>query len=73
MNFEDGRLGRYEIKSRLGKGGMGEVYLARDTTALKRMVAIKVLPAEFAASSEHMQRFVREARLAVRAWFRVLR
>jgi serine/threonine protein kinase/tetratricopeptide (TPR) repeat protein len=57
-------LGRYEIKSHLGRGGMGEVYLARDTTELKRTVAIKVLPALFAADTEVMQRFIREAQTA---------
>jgi eukaryotic-like serine/threonine-protein kinase len=57
-------LGRYQIKSHLGRGGMGEVYLARDTTELKRTVAIKVLPALFAADAEHMQRFIREAQTA---------
>ena len=39
------RLGRYEVRSQLGAGGMGEVYLARDTTELEREVAVKVLPA----------------------------
>jgi serine/threonine protein kinase len=38
------RLGRYEIVSQIGAGGMGEVYLARDTTELERTVAVKVLP-----------------------------
>jgi serine/threonine protein kinase len=40
------RLGRYEVRSSLGAGGMGEVYLAYDTS-LRRLVAIKLLPAEF--------------------------
>lgn len=35
------RLGRYEIRSKIGEGGMGEVYLAPDTTELERTVAIK--------------------------------
>ncbi len=39
-------LGRYEVRSKLGEGGMGEVYLAQDTT-LERPVAIKILPADF--------------------------
>jgi eukaryotic-like serine/threonine-protein kinase len=56
-------LGRYEILSPLGAGGMGEVYLAEDTT-LGRRVALKVLPAEVARSAERMQRFVREAKAA---------
>ena len=56
------KLGRYEIRSQLGKGGMGEVYLAQDTTELERTVAIKVLPAEVAADPKRMQRFVREAK-----------
>src|SRR5215475_15840403 len=56
------KLGRYEIRSKIGEGGMGEVYLALDTTELERTVAIKVLPAEVASDSKRMQRFVREAR-----------
>ena len=54
------RLGPYEIQSVLGAGGMGEVYRARDTK-LNRDVAIKVLPALFAADPDRFQRFTREA------------
>jgi serine/threonine protein kinase len=56
-------LGRYEIRSRLGAGGMGEVYLARDTS-LDRVVALKILPPEIAADQQRMQRFVQEAKSA---------
>jgi eukaryotic-like serine/threonine-protein kinase len=55
-------LGHYEISTQLGKGGMGEVYRARDTK-LNRDVALKVLPAEFANDAERMARFKREAQL----------
>jgi len=57
------RLGRYEIKSQLGAGGMGEVYLALDTT-LGRKVALKILPEAVAANLQRMQRFVQEAKAA---------
>src|SRR5829696_1920732 len=56
------RLGSYEILSLLGAGGMGEVYRARDTR-LDRDVAIKILPAAFAADADRLARFQREARL----------
>ena len=55
-------LGQYEILGLLGKGGMGEVYRARDTK-LDRDVAIKVLPEEFARDEERLLRFQREAKL----------
>src|ERR1700730_7564716 len=54
------KIGHYEVLSLLGKGGMGEVYRARDTK-LKRDVAIKVLPEAFARDPERMVRFQREA------------
>ena len=56
-------LGRYEIVSQLGAGGMGEVYLAKDTK-LDRHVALKVLPVDLALSRERMLRFVQEAKAA---------
>src|SRR2546427_11730014 len=54
------RLGPYEMLAPIGKGGMGEVYRARDTK-LKRDVALKVLPEAFARDPERMARFQREA------------
>jgi eukaryotic-like serine/threonine-protein kinase len=57
------KLGPYEIQSPLGAGGMGEVYRARDTR-LNRDVAVKVLPASFAADAERLQRFAQESRAA---------
>src|SRR5215212_10001196 len=56
------RLGSYELLSPLGRGGMGEVYRARDLK-LGREVAIKVLPEAFAADSDRLARFAREAQL----------
>jgi predicted ATPase len=56
-------LGSYEVLSRLGAGGMGEVYLARDTR-LGRNVAIKLLPKSQGLDSERVRRFEREARAA---------
>jgi len=57
------RLGAYEILGPLGAGGMGEVYRARDSR-LHRDVAIKVLPAGFAADPDRLARFEQEARAA---------
>lgn len=54
------KLGPYEVLSLLGKGGMGEVYRARDAK-LNRDVAIKVLPASFANDADYIARFQREA------------
>src|SRR6266540_5275844 len=56
-------LGRYEIRSKLGEGGMGEVYLAEDAE-LHRKVALKVLPSEVAAHPDRMRRFRQEATAA---------
>jgi TolB-like protein/tetratricopeptide (TPR) repeat protein len=57
------RVGRYEIVSRLGAGGMGEVYRARDPR-LGREVAIKVLPGALAGEPDRLRRFEQEARAA---------
>lgn len=57
------RFGRYEIRSPIGAGGMGEVYLAEDTQ-LDRTVALKVLPANIASDQQRMQRFIQEAKAA---------
>jgi len=54
------RLGPYEIVAAIGAGGMGEVYRARDTQ-LKRDVALKVLPSDFAPDADRLARFDREA------------
>src|SRR5688500_3375342 len=57
------QLGHYTIESRIGEGGMGEVYRARDTR-LDRSVAIKILPTGAAESSESLRRFIQEAKAA---------
>jgi len=58
----DKTLGHYQITSQLGKGGMGEVYQAKDQV-LGRDVAIKVLPEEFARDADRVARFQREAKV----------
>src|SRR5947208_4017846 len=57
------RLGRYEIRSKIGEGGMGEVYLAEDMQ-LRRRVALKILPLEVASNKDRMRRFTQEAQAA---------
>lgn len=56
------KIGRYEIRAHIGTGGMGQVYLAQDTSELERTVAIKLLPAAVASDPKWMRRFIREAR-----------
>jgi len=56
-------FGHYNILSRIGAGGMGEVWLAQDSK-LERRVAIKVLPTQFTQDESRLQRFVREAKAA---------
>src|SRR4028119_1633996 len=57
------QIGRYRIRSAIGKGGMGEVFLAEDTE-LERLVALKILPEDLANDTERMRRFVQEAKSA---------
>lgn len=57
------KLARYEISAQLGAGGMGEIYMARDTQ-LDRTVALKVLPSDLASDKDRMNRFVHEAKAA---------
>jgi eukaryotic-like serine/threonine-protein kinase len=59
----DGLIGQYRIVAKIGAGGMGEVYRARDSR-LGRDVAIKVLPSLFSADSDRLRRFEQEARAA---------
>src|SRR5881397_4048611 len=56
-------LSHYRIVSKIGAGGMGEVYLAQDTK-LDRKVALKILPADVAAHHDRMRRFIQEAKAA---------
>src|SRR5438445_1337224 len=56
-------LSHYRTVSKLGAGGMGEVYLAQDTK-LDRKIALKILPADLAANQDRMRRFTQEAKSA---------
>src|ERR1700752_4252191 len=55
-------LSHYRVVSKIGAGGMGEVYLAQDTSELGRSVALKILSAEIAKDKDRLQRFTQEAR-----------
>ncbi|MFN2532892.1 MAG: protein kinase [Pyrinomonadaceae bacterium] len=57
------KLGRYEIRSKIGEGGMGEIYLAEDME-LRRRAALKILPSDVTANRERMRRFKQEAQAA---------
>ena len=64
MAIEAGtKFDRYQILSQIGKGGMGEVYLAQDTR-LNRKVALKLLPAQYTEDAERLRRFEQEAQAA---------
>jgi len=56
-------ISHYRIISKIGAGGMGEVYLAEDTS-LERKVALKLLPAEFTKDQDRVRRFIQEAKAA---------
>ena len=57
------QVGRYKIRSAIGKGGMGEVFLAEDIE-LKRPVALKLLPSDFSKNEDRLRRFIQEAEAA---------
>src|SRR5687767_15162291 len=57
------QIGRYEVEALIGRGGMGEVYLARDES-LNRRIALKLLPADYTKYKDRMNRFQQEAQAA---------
>src|SRR4029434_9661686 len=60
---EGSSVSHYRIHSKIGEGGMGEVYLATDTL-LDRKVALKILPAEVTSNGQRVRRFLQEAKAA---------
>ncbi len=56
------KIGPYQVTAKIGQGGMGEVWQARDTT-LDRDVALKVLPEAFTSDPDRLARFEREAKV----------
>ena len=62
-DLSEASLGHYRIETLIGRGGMGDVYRARDTI-LGRSVALKVLPAHLVADADRVARFMQEARAA---------
>ena len=64
-NLEGARLGKYQLRDEIGRGGMGTVYKGYDPR-LDRVVAIKVLAPGLAWREEFVERFLREARAAAR-------
>src|SRR5436190_13106244 len=65
LSFQEAVAGRYSLDREIGRGGMGVVYLAREVR-LDRLVAIKLLPPQFADQPALRERFLREARTAAR-------
>ena len=69
MTLINQTISHYKIVSKIGAGGMGEVYLAEDTR-LHRKVALKILPADLASNKDRIWRFEQEATAAARSIIR---
>ncbi len=70
LSLQEALVGRYSLEREVGRGGMGIVYLAHEV-ALDRPVALKLLPPEYAAQPALRERFLREARTAALAGWRL--